>query len=83
MVEHGRTIGIRGAGRVGTAVARQAPCTGYDARTGTARDPADVGLAVEVMAPRRTGTVARHRRPLPPARPRPLEAALTLEPAHP
>ncbi|MPV38784.1 NADPH-dependent F420 reductase [Georgenia subflava] len=45
------TIGILGAGRVGTAIARQALRAGYDVVVATAADPAEISLIVEVMAP--------------------------------
>jgi len=46
-----RTIGVLGAGRVGTTVARQALRAGYDVLVATASDPAEIELIVEVMAP--------------------------------
>jgi len=46
-----RTIGVLGAGRVGTAVARQALRAGFDVLVATASDPAQIELIVEVMAP--------------------------------
>lgn len=46
-----RTIGVLGAGRVGTAVARQALRAGYDVLVATASDPSQIELIVEVMAP--------------------------------
>jgi predicted dinucleotide-binding enzyme len=46
-----RTIGILGAGRVGTALARQALKAGYDVLIATARPPAEIALIVQFMAP--------------------------------
>ncbi|WP_342746928.1 NADPH-dependent F420 reductase [Georgenia soli] len=46
-----RTIGVLGAGRVGTAVARQSLRAGYDVLVATAADPSEISLIVEVMAP--------------------------------
>lgn len=46
-----RTVGILGAGRVGTALARQALKAGYEVLVATTRPPAEVELLVEVMAP--------------------------------
>ncbi|WP_454050568.1 NADPH-dependent F420 reductase [Cellulomonas sp. Marseille-Q8402] len=45
------TIGVLGAGRVGTAVARQAIRGGYDVLIAASGDPADIELIVGVMAP--------------------------------
>ncbi|GAA4288649.1 NADPH-dependent F420 reductase [Georgenia daeguensis] len=44
-------LGILGAGRVGTAIARQALRTGHDVAIAASGDPADIDLIVEVMAP--------------------------------
>lgn len=46
-----RTIGILGAGRVGTAVARQALKAGYDVRIATAKPAADIALLTEIITP--------------------------------
>lgn len=46
-----RTIGILGAGRVGTAVARQALKAGYEVRIATAKPADEIALLVEIIAP--------------------------------
>lgn len=46
-----RTIGILGAGRVGTAVARQALTAGYAVRIATAKPADEIALLVEIVTP--------------------------------
>lgn len=46
-----RTIGILGAGRVGTALARRAVAAGYDVRVATAKPAAEIALLLEIMVP--------------------------------
>jgi predicted dinucleotide-binding enzyme len=45
------TIGIIGAGRVGTALARQALKAGYDVLLATSRPPSEIKLIVDFTAP--------------------------------
>jgi predicted dinucleotide-binding enzyme len=44
-------VGVLGAGRVGTAVARRALAAGYDVLVAASGDPDDIELIVGVMAP--------------------------------
>lgn len=46
-----RTIGILGAGRVGSAVARQALKAGYQVRIATAKPPEEISLLAEIITP--------------------------------
>jgi predicted dinucleotide-binding enzyme len=46
-----RTIGILGAGRVGTAVGRQALKAGYDVMVATSKPAEDIALMVQIMTP--------------------------------
>lgn len=46
-----RTIGILGAGRVGTAVARQALATGYDVTIATAKPVEEIAMLVDIVTP--------------------------------
>ena len=45
------TIGILGAGRVGTAVARQALKAGFDVRIATAQPAGEIALIVDIVTP--------------------------------
>ncbi|MDQ0260213.1 putative dinucleotide-binding enzyme [Sinomonas atrocyanea] len=51
MGQGGRSIGILGAGRVGTAVAREALKAGYEVRIATAKPVEDIALIVEIITP--------------------------------
>jgi 8-hydroxy-5-deazaflavin:NADPH oxidoreductase len=46
-----RTIGILGAGRVGTATARQALTAGFEVLIATSRPPAEIEMLVDVVVP--------------------------------
>ncbi|MFJ6359327.1 NADPH-dependent F420 reductase [Pseudarthrobacter oxydans] len=45
------TVGILGAGRVGTAVARQAVKAGYEVRIATAKPAQEISLLVDIITP--------------------------------
>lgn len=46
-----RTIGVLGAGRVGTAVARQALAAGFEVKIATTKPAAEIELIVEIVTP--------------------------------
>lgn len=46
-----RTVGILGAGRVGTAIARQALKAGYHVKVATAKPAVELSLLVEIVIP--------------------------------
>ncbi|KQY15013.1 NADP oxidoreductase [Rhizobium sp. Root73] len=46
-----KTIGILGAGRVGTALARRAVAAGFDVRIATSKPAADIAFLLEIMTP--------------------------------
>ncbi len=46
-----KTIGILGAGRVGTAIARRAVAAGYDVRIATAKPASELEMLVSFVAP--------------------------------
>ncbi|WP_183664250.1 NADPH-dependent F420 reductase [Neomicrococcus aestuarii] len=45
------TLGILGAGRVGSAIAKRAAESGIDVKVATAKDPREISLILEFMAP--------------------------------
>lgn len=46
-----KNIGILGAGRVGTAIARRAVAAGYAVKIATTKPPEDISLLLEIMVP--------------------------------
>jgi predicted dinucleotide-binding enzyme len=44
-------LGIFGAGRVGSSIARRAAAQGIDVKVATAKDPSTISLIIELMAP--------------------------------
>ncbi|MEV4900774.1 NAD(P)-binding domain-containing protein [Citricoccus sp. NPDC055426] len=53
-----RSIGILGAGRVATALARRAVAAGYDVRIATAKPAAEISLLAEIVTPGATAVDA-------------------------
>lgn len=54
-----KTIGILGAGRVGTAIARRAIAAGYAVKIATSKSPAEIALLLEIMVPGATAATAQ------------------------
>lgn len=46
-----KVIGILGAGKVGTAIARRALAAGYEVRVASSRAPAEIALVLQFVAP--------------------------------
>jgi 8-hydroxy-5-deazaflavin:NADPH oxidoreductase len=53
-----RTVGILGAGRVGTAVARQALAAGFEVKIATAKPAEQITMIVEIVTPGATAVEA-------------------------
>ena len=51
MMQEPKAIGILGAGRVGTAIARRAVAAGYQTRVASSRSAADIALVLQFVAP--------------------------------